>query len=131
MLQTFKNGSAASKQACFKQIGLDSDILDGFFLALAHSSYAMANVQSDIPEQAYHLLESGSGFRVRFGLQQKQQINIGIGEKQAASISAHRDQCGGCRHIAGAPYFPQYAVHQLSMLLQGSHSVRATKKLIG
>ena len=72
MQQTLENGSVAGKQTCFQQIGLDGDILGGFFLALVYGPYAVANIQTDVSEQAYHLLKPGGGFSVWFGRQQKQ-----------------------------------------------------------
>jgi len=91
----------------------------------------VTNVQTDIPEYAYHLLEFRGNFRTRFGLQQKQQIHIRVRKKQAMAISTHRNQGCRLRHIAVAPDILQYAVNQLRMLAQKCGSLVPLKKLIG
>ena len=74
------------------QGGLDGDVALRILDAFADGAGRMADLQPEVPEQVEHELHRPPPLRAERRIRQEQQVDIGIGRKDAAPIAAGGDQ---------------------------------------
>ena len=109
---------ATAKETRFEQRGFDRDVVLGFLDAAGDVAHAVADVQSDIPEQANQRFEARFAMYIHAHGDEDQQIDVGRREQFAAAVAADRRQRDFRRHGQIAPEFAQYAIDEAGAAAQ-------------
>ncbi len=93
----------AGDEARFQQVGLHRDVMRGFGHTLVHRARAVSDLQADIPEPPDQLGYFLPDIVVNLVRQQKQDVDIGVGEELRAPVAADGKQGELRRHRRLAP----------------------------
>lgn len=82
----------AGDGAAFHQVGDDRQVGAGLLGAFIDGAHALADFQADIPQQCEEALDGVAVLLVLGGIEQDQQVDVGVGVQFAAAVAAHRHQ---------------------------------------
>src|SRR5690606_908756 len=94
-LEAAKERAIAAQPARFQQARLHGDVLSCKLRALARRAHAVADFQPDVPERPDQPLDAKVAVRLRFALDENQQIDVRAWKELAAAVTADRNQRTG------------------------------------
>jgi hypothetical protein len=125
-----KQHGAADQQAGFDHRRLHRDVAGSLLQTLFDGAHAVADFESDVPEQADQLFEARGQHAVGLLWQQDQQIDVGRRVQFAASVTADRNQRQRRRH-QGSCQSSQHFVDQTATLGQQTRRIALGTVLLG
>ncbi len=90
--QLCKQLLVTTNKAAFQQVGDYAEIIGRFFTALCQRTYAMADLQPEIPQEGDELADGIGQRSFRLVLQQDQQIDVRMGVQLATAVTANCHQ---------------------------------------
>ena len=121
--------AVAQEQPRLDQAGQHGDIARGLGHAFGHAANAVADLQTQIPEQGQKTLQATGVARVGAALQ-NQQIDVRVGVQLAAAVTAHGHERQIARRQAQfPPRMAQHVVDQRGALAQQFSGVASSAKI--
>jgi hypothetical protein len=124
--QLAEHAAGAGQQARFEQRGFDCDVARCFLDALAHRTDAVADIQTDVPQQADQHFQPRFDVRRQLRRGQEKKVDVRCRIQLAAAIATDGNQRRCTRHAGRRPEAAQGGIDRTRAVAQQALAVAVT-----